>query len=701
VEAASFHVPTGTFGGVREVEQRRSHEHACFQRKRRLPSYLRMDNIGDEGRLVSDTPLEERGIGVGIDLGTTNSAVAVLVNGEPTMLSLPNNAGNTVASVISILMGTTEEEPVVSIGKEAIEQEMTNPSGTYRNVKRIIGTGGKAASMNAPVVPNMIQSTPNRKTVKNKYKQYKSKSKDLSLAQQLKDAEENPALLALPRAIQAPEISAQQNGGDTVVQSRETITPEQISAYLLRYLFNAAERFHDESGTSLKTVSKVTRAVVGVPAYFNDAQRDATLRACRLAGVPKARLLREPEAAALAYDIGRRDTNEDEKNNASDELVLVFDLGGGTFDVSVLAVGGGLTEVVATGGNNMLGGSDFDTRISELFVKFLMDHGCKTNFRKAGGDVADVMVRCAEAVRIHLSNNRAAKLALPLTADGWRSISHASNILMDMSDVTTDAAATEEGTSNSTHVLCTLTRRSMERACLREFQALLQPLREVAIMAGALLPGDSRPSIVEAAFELEEELELAMSNGGGSKINYEDFYDEEQWGGSEKTPVVTENEDSINEAIMLELQAAEIKAKKLQQQRGRKKARSVAVKERVFREEKKKAATSAQVSSDVKVRDGISGRPLSRIVLVGGATRMPAIGRLLAALTGVVPQKTVNPDEAVALGCAVQVGVLDGDAALGGLQVLTPIQAALMRALAKKRGMDDVDGDDFDDEEFV
>eukprot|EP00550_Attheya_septentrionalis_P010037 CAMPEP_0198300604 /NCGR_PEP_ID=MMETSP1449-20131203/48848_1 /TAXON_ID=420275 /ORGANISM="Attheya septentrionalis, Strain CCMP2084" /LENGTH=88 /DNA_ID=CAMNT_0044002483 /DNA_START=111 /DNA_END=373 /DNA_ORIENTATION=+ len=88
-------------------------------------------------------------------------------------------------------------------------------------------------------------------------------------------------------------------------------------------------------------------------------------------------------------------------------------------------------------------------------------------------------------------------------------------------------------------------------------------------MAGALLPGDSRPSIVEAAFELEEELELAMSNGGGSKINYEDFYDEEQWGGSEKTPVVTENEDSINEAIMLELQAAEIKAKKLQQQRGR------------------------------------------------------------------------------------------------------------------------------------
>ena len=115
--------------------------------------------------------------------------------------------------------------------------------------------------------------------------------------------------------------------------------------------------------------------------------------------------------------------------------------------------------------------------------------------------------------------------------------------------------------------------------------------------------------------------------------------------------------------------------------------------QRASDEAKKKASASTQTRkstefNNVKVRSGIHGRPLSRIVLVGGATRMPAVGRLLSTLTGVVPQRTVNPDEAVALGCAVQVGVLDGTGGPGGLQVLTPWQAALMRGLAKKRGLE-------------
>lgn len=124
--------------------------------------------------------------------------------------------------------------------------------------------------------------------------------------------------------------------------------------------------------------------------------------------------------------------------------------------------------------------------------------------------------------------------------------------------------------------------------------------------------------------------------------------------------------------------------------------------ERKFREQKRIADDEAKrkaSTNNVKIRDGINGRRITQVVLVGGATRMPAIGRLLAATIGVVPQKTVNSDECVALGCAVQVGILDGINT--DLQVLSPIEAAMMRALAKKRGLNvenDDDGfDDFDD----
>jgi hypothetical protein len=141
----------------------------------------------------------------------------------------------------------------------------------------------------------------------------------------------------------------------------------------------------------------------------------------------------------------------------------------------------------------------------------------------------------------------------------------------------------------------------------------------------------------------------------------------------------------------------DLKDRKKMQQRGRKRARNLQKDEKKFRQEKRKASENAKTTSqNIKVRDGINGRRLTQIILVGGATRMPAIGRLLAAVTGVVPQKTVNPDECVALGCAVQVGILDGINT--ELQVLSPIEAAMMRALAKKRGVNvdfDEDDDDF------
>jgi len=143
------------------------------------------------------------------------------------------------------------------------------------------------------------------------------------------------------------------------------------------------------------------------------------------------------------------------------------------------------------------------------------------------------------------------------------------------------------------------------------------------------------------------------------------------------------------------LEAVEVldaKALKKKQQKGRKKARSLAVRAKSFRQEKRLAAEKASSSngsdSNIKVRDGFGGRPISQVVLVGGATRMPAVGRLLAAMTGIIPQRTVNPDEAVALGCAIQVGLLDGDESVSDVvEVMTPMQAAIMRAMAQKRSV--------------
>ena len=146
-----------------------------------------------------------------------------------------------------------------------------------------------------------------------------------------------------------------------------------------------------------------------------------------------------------------------------------------------------------------------------------------------------------------------------------------------------------------------------------------------------------------------------------------------------------------------------MKAAKKQQQKGRRKARQVAKKERKYREETKKVNDLNPVDTAVR-GDGISGRPISRLVLVGGATRMPSIGRILTALTGCVPQKTIDPDEAVALGCAVHVGVLDGNEEMG--TVLNPMQAAILRAVIEKENreggglLDEGGFDDEDDFEF-
>ena len=215
-----------------------------------------------------------------------------------------------------------------------------------------------------------------------------------------------------------------------------------------------------------------------------------------------------------------------------------------------------------------------------------------------------------------------------------------------------------------------------------------------------MLPGDANPEAIMAAMEMEDEMDQ-MSEGRGQA--FQDFFDDV------KGEATSREEDEIDADTLLMLKEVDIKERKKAQQRGRKKARELAASSKKFRKEKRKAdetskfklATGGKRGDNVKVRDGITGRPISQVVLVGGATRMPAIGRLLAAMTGVVPQKTVNPDEAVALGCAVQVGILDGDQDLGGFQVLNPFQASLMRAMAKQQMQSQESADDDDDDEFA
>jgi molecular chaperone DnaK (HSP70) len=697
------------------------------------------DDQGEADRLVSDTPLEERGIGVGIDLGTTNSAVAVLISnakpGEQDQLQGTANDGlysatpslldighsRTMPSVVTLLGNSTDESPDenwlnggsgrfeqrILVGKEAATAEQIYPQCSYRHVKRILGTGGRHAKQNAALVPNLLLSGLGDVTIKSKtFKKGKhnkstkpsSEAAPVPLTQQLSEAQKYPAMLSwqptttnqLTSDDENEEKDLHADKSETAITSA-AIDPEIVSACILRHLFDVAEQHaqQEASPSYANTIAKVTRAVVGVPAYFNDSQREATIRACAMAGVPKVRLLKEPEAAALAYGLGKDQISSSSSSKSKpeedfeDELVLVFDLGGGTFDVSVLAVGGGIMEVVATSGNTMLGGTDFDHRIMDWIVD-------QVKFkRKPNSAVQDAVLRSAEAIRIYLSNAKRVMLSLPVTPEEWLSLSNPKDVIV-VAKKGEDASDENEDEDDNSRLTVELSRREMEGMCLEEFQELLKPVREVAILAGALLPGDSRPQVAEAAIQMEQEFQQQQAQRAAS-VEFDDFFSSED---DEDTDAVTASSSAPSSLLQTADDKIDLKALRKQQQSSRRKARDLATREKTFRGETQKATNRAKKSlfrnptkggGNVKVQDSISGRPLSQVVLVGGATRMPAIGRMLTILTGVTPKRTVNPDEAVALGAAIQVGILDGDERLSNLQVFSPMKAAMMRALAQQQ----------------
>src|SRR5690625_2538796 len=255
---------------------------------------------------------------IGIDLGTTNSAVAVLEGGEPVII--PNNEGNrTTPSVVSFKDGE------IQVGEVAKRQAITNPN-TVMSIKRYMGEDHKV------------------------------------------------------------EVEG------------KSYTPQQISAYILQHLKAYAEDYLGE---------EVTNAVITVPAYFNDSQRQATKDAGKIAGLEVDRIVNEPTAASLAYGLDKTDT---------DEKVLVFDLGGGTFDVSILELGDGVFDVLATAGDNSLGGDDFDDKVIDYLVaEFKKENGIDLSKDKMA---MQRLKDAAEKAKKDLSGVSSTQISLPFISAG-------------------------------------------------------------------------------------------------------------------------------------------------------------------------------------------------------------------------------------------------------------------------------------------
>ncbi len=279
---------------------------------------------------------------LGIDLGTTNSAMAVLEGGEPTII-VNAEGDRTTPSVVGF---RSDGDRIV--GKAAKNQAVTNPTNTVFSIKRFMGRRYDEVSSELKTVP------------------YKVK----------------------------PGV-----GGRAVVEiDGEDFTPEQISAMILSKMKADAEKYLGEP---------VTDAVITVPAYFNDAQRQATKDAGKIAGLNVQRIVNEPTAAALAYGLDKK---------GIDQKVLVFDLGGGTFDVSLLDLADGVVEVLATNGDNHLGGDDWDQRVIDWMAdKFQSDNGI--DLRK-DPMALQRLKEAAENAKKELSSAQQAQVNLPfITAD--------------------------------------------------------------------------------------------------------------------------------------------------------------------------------------------------------------------------------------------------------------------------------------------
>ncbi|TAH35286.1 MAG: molecular chaperone DnaK [Alphaproteobacteria bacterium] len=347
---------------------------------------------------------------IGIDLGTTNSCVAVMEGKTPKVIINVEGANTTPSQVAFLESGER------LVGQSAKRQAVTNPDNTFYAVKRLIGR-----KYDDPIV-----------------------KKDLSMV---------------------PYKIVKGDNGDAWTESRgKKYAPEQISGFILQKMKETAEAYLGE---------KVTEAVITVPAYFNDAQRQATRDAGKIAGLEVLRIINEPTAAALAYGMEKKATG----------TIAVYDLGGGTFDVSILEIGDGVFEVKATNGDTFLGGEDFDKRI----IDFLADQFKKDQTVDLRNDKLALqrLKEAAEKAKIELSSSTETEINLPY--------------------ITADA-------SGPKHLTLKLTRAKLESLVEDLIESTMEPCRKALKDAGVtpsdineviLVGGQTRmPRVVEAVKKL-------------------------------------------------------------------------------------------------------------------------------------------------------------------------------------------------------
>jgi molecular chaperone DnaK len=393
---------------------------------------------------------------IGIDLGTTNSVVAVMEGGEPVVI--PSAEGSRlIPSVVAVNPKHGER----LVGQVAKRQAVTNPENTIFSVKRFMG-------------------------------------------RKFTDAEVQKALKIVPyKVVAAP------NGDCRIVMGGKEYSPQEVSAMILQKIKSDAEAYLGEP---------VTQAVITVPAYFNDAQRQATKDAGKIAGLEVLRIINEPTASSLAYGLDKK----------ADEIIAVYDLGGGTFDVSILEVGDGVFEVKSTNGDTFLGGDDFDIKVMDYLIDlFKKENGIDV---KSDRQALQRLKEAAEKAKIELSSTMETEINLPyLTADA----------------------------TGPKHLVTRMTRSRLEQMTEELVARSLAPCKQ---------------AILDAGFDT-------------SKIE--------------------------------------------------------------------------------------------EVVLVGGMTRMPAVGEAVKRMFGKEPNRSVNPDEVVAIGAAVQAGVLGGEVRDVLLLDVTPLTLSL------------------------
>jgi molecular chaperone DnaK len=317
---------------------------------------------------------------IGIDLGTTNSVVAVVEGGDPVVI--PNTEGNRLTPSV---VGFAKEGEIL-VGQVAKRQAITNPENTVFSIKRFMGRRYDEVLHEIKLVPYKVVKATN---------------------------------------------------GDARVEIRgKQYAPPEISAMILRKLKEAAEAYLGE---------KVTKAVITVPAYFNDSQRQATKDAGTIAGLDVLRIVNEPTAASLAYGLDKK----------KDETIAVYDLGGGTFDVSILEIGEGVFEVKATNGDTHLGGDDFDQKIIEwIGEEFRKEHGIDLRKDRMA---LQRLKEAAEKAKCELSTTLQTEINLPF--------------------ITADA-------SGPKHLVMTLTRAKLESLVMDLIERTAEPCRQAMKDAG-------------------------------------------------------------------------------------------------------------------------------------------------------------------------------------------------------------------------